>query len=92
VLALQHGGLRFGVLALTFSRNALMTFWPASITLFDTLVRLRGGFRGGAVISTFVLRPRQAAHASETRCLFGGSDVVSPRGAVDGKSVRNMGR
>jgi hypothetical protein len=92
VLALQYGGFGFGILALTFSGYALMTLWPTPITLFHTSVRIRGAFAAGRYLSTFVLRPRQAAHASDTRCLFGGSDAVSPRGAVDGKSVRSMGR
>jgi hypothetical protein len=41
---------------------------------------------------TFVFRPRQAAQARETRCLLGGNEVLSPRGAVEGNSGRNTGR
>jgi hypothetical protein len=93
VLALLHGGFRFGILAWAFSSDALMTLWTASVALSFWLdASTLGNPAGFWHWVTFVLRLRQAAQANETRCLLGGNEVVSPRGAVDGKRGRRSGR
>jgi hypothetical protein len=92
VSAFLFGRACFGVLTFGISSYTLVAYRASSIALSSWLKLAYMSLIVVFKSITFVFRPRQAAQASKTRCLFGGSDGASARGAVDGSRDRRRGR